>query len=149
MRANSAEAKGRSTGEILKEGLETFDLSNVEKGVQKAAPKLWRLLSTLSAADRERAEPKNNSAASPNESGSNAQPAPKRRKTMTAIDSPTAASHRSQVGLPVNPPLTVTVLLLLLASSQVRNKFQVILPYGNPIVDFALGSLVVSGINQV
>ena len=48
------------------------------------------------------------------------QPLPKRRKTDTG---PTIASW-STVGAPSNPPLTVTIMLLLLASSQVRNKFQ-------------------------
>lgn len=43
------------------------------------------------------------------------EPAPKRRKTDGLYP---------VMGPPSNPPLTVMVMLLLLASSQVRNKFQ-------------------------
>ncbi|KAL7271562.1 hypothetical protein RUND412_005672 [Rhizina undulata] len=121
VRANSTESRGRTTGEILREGLETFDLAKVQKQCEKKSPLLWRLLETLSSSDRERNEPK--AAASP-ENGNSAPnpvqpPVAKRRKTDPGPSSTGALS-----GLPSNPPLTVVILLLLLASSQVRNKFQ-------------------------
>lgn len=113
MRANSTESRGRTTGEILKEGLESFDLIKVQRQCERKAPLLWRLLETLSSSDRERVESK---------VVIDENPAPKRRKTDPGPV--TAASGGAGVGAPANPPLTVTIMLLLLASSQVRNKFQ-------------------------
>lgn len=119
MRANSTESRGRTTGEILKEGLETFDLVKVQRQCERKAPFLWRLLETLSSSDRERVEAKAAAAAvSPTEENSQ-QPAPKRRKT-----DPGPGAVAGGGGATANPPLTVTIMLLLLASSQVRNKFQ-------------------------
>lgn len=114
MRANSTESRGRTTGEILKEGLETFDLVKVQRQCERKAPLLWRLLETLSSSDRERVETK--AAPPPADEQSQQPPAPKRRKTDPGP---------GVVGLSsANPPLTVMIMLLLLASSQVRNKFQ-------------------------
>lgn len=124
MRANSTESRGRTTGEILKEGLENFDLVKVQRQCERKAPLLWRLLETLSSSDRERVETKAAATAvSPTDENPPQQPAPKRRKTDPAV---TAAAVAMPVttGAPPNPPLTVTIMLLLLASSQVRNKFQ-------------------------
>lgn len=131
MRANSTESRGRTTGEILKEGLETFDLVKVQRQCERKAPLLWRLLETLSSSDRERVEAKAAAAVSPTDENPPQQPAPKRRKTdpATAAATATATAAAAAVtavaaGAPPNPPLTVTIMLLLLASSQVRNKFQ-------------------------
>lgn len=122
MRANSTESRGRTTGEILKEGLETFDLVKVQRQCERKAPLLWRLLETLSSSDRERVETKAGALAAPtvvvSPTDENPQlPAPKRRKTDPGPGAVTS-------GAAANPPLTVTIMLLLLASSQVRNKFQ-------------------------
>lgn len=102
----------------MKEGLENFDLAKVQRQCERKAPLLWRLLETLSSSDRERVEAKALAASTGTESAP--QPLPKRRKTDTG---PTTASWL-MMGAPSNPPLTVTIMLLLLASSQVRNKFQ-------------------------
>ena len=100
----------------MKEGLENFDLAKAQRQCERKAPLLWRLLETLSSSDRERVEAKALTASTRDEST----PLPKRRKTDTG---PTMAPW-SMMGAPSNPPLTVTIMLLLLASSQVRNKFQ-------------------------
>lgn len=126
MRANSTESRGRTTGEILKEGLENFDLVKVQRQCERKAPLLWRLLETLSSSDRERVEAKAAAAAvSPTDENPPQQPAPKRRKTDPTVAAAAAAvTSPVTAGAPPNPPLTVTIMLLLLASSQVRNKFQ-------------------------
>lgn len=124
MRANSTESRGRTTGEILKEGLESFDLVKVQRQCERKAPLLWRLLETLSSSDRERVEAKAAAAVSPTDENPPQQPAPKRRKTDPATDAAAAVVTAVAAGAPPNPPLTVTIMLLLLASSQVRNKFQ-------------------------
>ncbi|CUS09176.1 unnamed protein product [Tuber aestivum] len=118
VRANSTESRGRTTGEILREGLENFDLAKVQRQCERKAPLLWRLLETLSSSDRERVEAGALAASAGDETAK--QPLSKRRKTDM---NPTIASW-SVMGAPSNPPLTVTFMLLLLASSQVRNKFQ-------------------------
>lgn len=123
MRANSTESRGRTTGEILKEGLESFDLIKVQRQCERKAPLLWRLLETLSSSDRERVEAKAAAAVSPTDEN----PVPKRRKTDPgpgAVAAVPGGGGGGGGGAPANPPLTVTIMLLLLASSQVRNKFQ-------------------------
>lgn len=86
----------------------------MQRQCERKAPLLWRLLETLSSSDRERVEVK--VAPPPPNDEQPQQPASKRRKMESG---PGAVGVSS-----ANPPLTVTIMLLLLASSQVRNKFQ-------------------------
>ncbi|KAI5799879.1 hypothetical protein EDC01DRAFT_647984 [Geopyxis carbonaria] len=115
VRVNSNEGRGRSTGEILRDGLENFDLAAIQQKCETKAPQLWKLLEILSSSDREVRENRGSiSTAGGSPANSTAEhPAQKRRKTTD-----------TGVSIPSNAPLTVTVLLLVLASSQVRNKFQ-------------------------
>lgn len=119
VRANSAEAGGRTTGQILKDSLESYDLARVQEQCQKKAPSLWKLLETVTGSgDKEKPDVSPQRQHSRDEQSPDGQPPAKRRRTDSGISAVT------QSGLLTNPPLTVTMMLLMLASSQVRNKFQ-------------------------
>jgi hypothetical protein len=111
VRVNATEARGRTTGEILKHGLETFDFLKTQMQCEQSAPMLWKLLERISTSGL---KTKNMAAVTSPEAPSESPT--KRRKTD--LGSISSGGHNS------NPPLTVVMMLLLVASSQVRNKFQ-------------------------